>query len=91
MIPSPAQDAVTSALLAYTNGITAPIIEENTLRTANHRLLVPATLLWGADVALFCNFLSHLPGDRGLLPLNAITPLLGVPVVLYILFRRRTF
>lgn len=72
-------------------GLAVPHMARLTLRTANHRLLVPATLLWGADVALFCNFLSHLPGDRGLLPLNAITPLLGVPVVLYILFRRRTF
>lgn len=70
-------------------GLAVPHIARMTLRTANHRLLLPMTLLWGADIALLCNILVHLPGDRGLLPLNAITSLLGVPVVLYILFRRK--
>ena len=70
-------------------GLAVPHIARLTLRTANHRLLLPMTLVWGGNVALLCNLLVHLPGDRGLLPLNAITSLLGVPVVLYILFRRR--
>ena len=70
-------------------GLAVPHIARLTLRTANHRLLLPMTLVWGANIALFCNFIVHLPGDRGLLPLNAITSLLGIPVVLYILFRRR--
>lgn len=72
-------------------GLAVPHIARLTLRTANHRLLLPMTLVWGGNIALFCNLLVHLPGDRGLLPLNAITSLLGVPVVLYILFRRRVF
>ena len=70
-------------------GLAVPHIARLTLRTANHRLLLPMTLVWGGNIALLCNLLVHLPGDRGLLPLNAITSLLGVPVVLYILFRRR--
>lgn len=70
-------------------GLAVPHIARLTLRTANHRQLLPMTLVWGANIALLCNLLVHLPGDRGLLPLNAITSLLGVPVVLYILFRRR--
>ena len=70
-------------------GLAIPHVARLTLRTSNHRLLLPMTLAWGANVALLCNLLVHLPGDRGLLPLNAITSLLGVPVVLYILFRHR--
>ena len=70
-------------------GLAVPHIARLTLRTANHRLLVPMTLVWGANVTLFCHLIAHLPGDRGILPLNALTPMLGVPVVLFILFRRR--
>ena len=72
-------------------GLAVPHIARLTLHTANHRILLPMTLIWGANLALLCNFLSHLPGGAGVLPLNAITPLWGVPVVLYILFRHRTF
>lgn len=68
-------------------GLAVPHLARLTLRTANHRQLLPATLLWGGIVALACNLLAHLPGEGGLLPLNALTPLVGVPVVLYILFR----
>ena len=71
-------------------GLAVPHVARLTLHTANHRLLLPMTLVWGANVALLCNLLVHLPGDKGILPLNAITPLLGVPVVLYILFRHRS-
>ena len=71
-------------------GLAVPHIARLSLRSANHRLLLPMTLLWGADIALGCQLVAHLPGDRGILPLNAITPLLGVPVVLFILFRRRS-
>ena len=59
------------------------------LHTGSHRRLLPATMLWGADAALACNALSHLPGPHGTLPLNAITPLFGVPVVLWLLVRGR--
>ena len=72
-------------------GLAVPHIARMTLQTSNHRTLLPITLIWGANLALLCNLLSHLPGDKGILPLNTITPLLGVPVVLYILFRKRIF
>ena len=72
-------------------GLAVPHIARLTLHTANHRLLLPMTLIWGGNIALFCNLLAHLPGEKGILPLNAITPLLGVPVVLYLLFRRRIY
>lgn len=70
-------------------GLAVPHIARLLLHTADHRKLIPATLLWGADIALLSLLLTHLPGERGVLPLAAITPLMGVPVVLYILTRRR--
>lgn len=70
-------------------GLAVPHAARLTLRTSNHRLLLPASMLWGADTALLCNVVAHLPGDGGILPLNAITPLLGAPVVLYIIFSRK--
>lgn len=70
-------------------GLAVPHIARLILHTADHRRLLPATWLLGADVALLALVLSHLPGERGTLPLAAITPLVGVPVVLSILLRRR--
>ena len=46
---------------------------------------MPVTLLLGGAVALLCNLISVLPGETGILPLNAITPVLGAPVIIYIL------
>ena len=69
-------------------GLAVPHAARLLLRTADHRRLLPATLLLGADVALLALILTHLPGERGVLPLAALTPLIGVPVVLYILLRR---
>jgi iron complex transport system permease protein len=54
------------------------------LNTSNQRLLVPTTLLLGGTVALLCNLLTILPFGK-LLPLNAVTPLLGAPVIIYII------
>ena len=70
-------------------GLAVPHAARLTLRSSDHRCLLPATMLWGANVALFCNLVSVLPGDRGTLPLNTLTPLLGVPMVFYLLMRRK--
>ncbi len=68
-------------------GLAAPHFARLFHRTSNHRTLLPFTLLWGADTALLATLLTHIPGET-LLPINAITPLLGVPIVLYLLMRR---
>ena len=70
-------------------GLAVPHVARLHLRTADHRKLLPTTLLWGADTALLALVLSHLPGERGILPPAAITPLMGVPVVIYILLKRK--
>lgn len=70
-------------------GLAVPHIARLFMGTENHRLLMPATLLLGAVVALSCNLLCALPGDMGVLPLNAVTPLVGAPVIVYVLLRRK--
>lgn len=70
-------------------GLAVPHIARLTLRTANHRTLIPATILWGASAALLCNALTLVVGNGIRLPINAITPLLGVPVAIYILIKGR--
>ena len=69
-------------------GLAVPHVARLIHRTSSHLTLLPATLLWGGGVALFCHFISRLPADGTTLPLGAITPLLGVPIVLGLLFRR---
>ena len=70
-------------------GLAVPHVSRMLLRTADHRKLLPAVFVMGADVALLSLILSHLPGEAGTLPIATITPLLGAPVVLYILVKRR--
>lgn len=70
-------------------GLAVPHIARLLLRTDNHRLLMPATMITGAVVALLCNALCYLPGEHGIIPLNAITPLVGAPVIIYVILRRR--
>ena len=59
------------------------------MRTDNHKSLMPVTMVCGAAVALLCNLLTTVLSDGVLLPLNAITPLIGAPVILYVILRKR--
>ena len=70
-------------------GLAVPPIARLVLGTDNHRVLLPATILTGSAVALLCNILTVLPGEGGIIPLNAITPLIGAPVVIYVILSRR--
>lgn len=72
-------------------GLAVPHIARMLLQSSNHRSLMPLTILCGAVIALFCNLLSSIPGDRGLIPLNAITPAIGAPVILYVLLKQRHY
>lgn len=66
-------------------GLAVPHMARLVLNTSDHRKLVPFTLLCGGNVALFCNLICNLPGDKGIIPLNVITPILGVPIILYVI------
>ena len=70
-------------------GLAVPHIARLLLTTDNHRQLLPATLLCGAVVALVCNLLCYLSGEGGVIPLNAVTPLIGAPVIIYVIARKR--
>lgn len=58
------------------------------LRTADHHWLIPATICIGGVVALLCNVLTTLPDNGAVLPLNAITPLIGAPMIIYVILRK---
>ncbi|MDE6116279.1 MAG: iron ABC transporter permease [Duncaniella sp.] len=84
---------LTAVITAYCGpvafiGLSVPHIARLVFRTDNHRILMPATLLVGAVVALGCNMLCVLPCNS-VLPLNAVTPLVGAPVVIWVLFKHR--
>lgn len=70
-------------------GLAIPHIARLFLHTSNHRILIPAVMLSGVATGLLTLWISTLPGERGMLPVNSITPFIGVPVVLYIIINRR--
>ena len=70
-------------------GLAVPHMARLLLGTGNHRSLMPTTILCGSLIALLCNLISTLPGDNGLLPLNAITPIIGAPIIIYVIVSRR--
>ena len=70
-------------------GLSVPHIARLLLGTSNHKLLLPVTILTGAYISLICNLLTVLPGTNTVLPLNAITPVLGAPVIIYVIVNRK--
>ena len=70
-------------------GLAVPHIARLLLTTDNHRVLLPATILCGAVVALICNIICFLPGESGVIPLNAVTPIMGAPVIIYVITKGR--
>jgi len=70
-------------------GIAVPHIARMTLRTAKHSLLVPGTILIGALMMLVSDILSQLPGSEVTLPVNSVTALLGIPIVIWIIIRNK--
>ena len=69
-------------------GLAVPHIARMLLRTSLHRVLLPATMLLGAMLALGCNLLCTLPSEGTVIPVNVITPIIGTPVILYVILRK---
>ncbi|MFQ7113904.1 iron chelate uptake ABC transporter family permease subunit [Hallella bergensis] len=67
--------------------LAVPHIARLLLQTSDHRHLLPVTILTGCVVALLCNVLITLPGESGILPLNAVTPIIGAPVIIYVIIK----
>lgn len=70
-------------------GIAVPHITRMLFKSADHRLLIPAVILTGACIMLLSDILSHLPGSEYALPVNAVTALIGIPVVIWVIFRNQ--
>ena len=68
-------------------GLAVPHVARLLLQTDNHRVLLPATILTGSVVALLCNIICFLPGENGVIPLGAVTPLMGAPVIIYVIMK----
>ena len=69
-------------------GMAVPHMARLMFRTDNHMVLLPASILIGSVVAMLCNVASTLPGNS-VIPINALTPVIGVPVILFVILRRR--
>jgi iron complex transport system permease protein len=70
-------------------GVAVPHLGRGLLKTSSHRLLLPAVAMLGACLALVADLLAQLPGSSRVLPLNAVTALLGAPVVIWVIVRGR--
>lgn len=71
-------------------GLAMPHLARMTFRTADHRILMPATIMWGALAMLLCCLVTDLVAHHSLiLPVNTITALLGVPIIIFVVIRHR--
>ena len=70
-------------------GLAVPHLCRMVFQTSDHRVLMPASVLMGASLALMCNLLARMPGLEGALPVNSVTALIGAPIVASVLFRKR--
>lgn len=82
--------AVTTAFCGPVSfiGLAVPHIARMLVKTYDHRILMPATMLGGATIAMLCNLICILPHSM-VIPLNAVTPIFGAPVIIYIILHRR--
>lgn len=85
------QTAVTTAFCGPVSfiGLAVPHIARILLGTDNHRSIMPATIVTGMAVALLCNLICMLPLTESVLPLNAVTPVIGAPVIIYVITRQK--
>jgi iron complex transport system permease protein len=72
-------------------GIAAPHIARIIFRTSDHKILIPGTILAGGVIMLASDIISQLPGSESVLPINAVTSLMGIPVVIWVIFRNRKY
>lgn len=70
-------------------GLIVPHVARMSLRSSNHAVLLPCAAIAGSAMALLCAFISVLPISAGVMPINAITPIIGVPIVIYVILNRK--
>ncbi|HPC97362.1 MAG TPA: iron ABC transporter permease [Bacteroidales bacterium] len=72
-------------------GIAVPHIVKFFLRTSEHRILLPASILAGSSILLLSDIISQMPGSDKILPVNAITSLTGIPVIIWVILKNREY
>jgi iron complex transport system permease protein len=72
-------------------GIAVPHIVRIIFKTSDHKILLPGTILAGGLIMLLSDIISQLPGAETVLPINAVTSLIGIPVVIWVIFRNRKY
>lgn len=70
-------------------GLAVPHLTRQVFNTTNHKILIPAVLLYGAILMLLCDTIAQLPSSAYVLPINAITSIIGAPVVIWLLVRKK--
>lgn len=70
-------------------GLAVPHLTRLVINSHNHKILIPAVMAGGAILLLFCDTVSQLPGSTHVLPVNALTALIGAPVVIWIIIRNK--
>ncbi|GAF01504.1 iron ABC transporter permease [Saccharicrinis fermentans] len=71
-------------------GLAVPHLCKGIFKTADHSILIPGVILFGGVLALLCHLIARLPGLDGTLPINAVTSLIGAPIVVYVILKRRS-
>jgi iron complex transport system permease protein len=69
-------------------GLAIPHLARNFFKTSNHIILMPAVILLGVALTLGCNLIAKMPGYDTTLPINAVTSLVGAPVIIWVIVRR---
>ncbi len=72
-------------------GIAVPHVARIIFKTSDHKILIPGTILAGGIIMLACDIISQVPGSDRLLPVNSITSLIGIPVVILVILRNRRY
>jgi iron complex transport system permease protein len=72
-------------------GIAVPHMVRILFKTSDHKILIPGTILIGGAVMLISDIISQLPGSESVLPVNAVTSLIGIPVVIWVILRNRKY
>ena len=72
-------------------GISVPHVARMIFRTANHAILIPGVMLLGGVFLLFADIVSQLPGFDFTLPINSVSALLGIPIVIYVVLKNKRF
>ena len=71
-------------------GLAVPHLSKGMFKTADHSVLIPAVMLFGGVLALLCHLIARMPGFDGTLPINAVTSLIGAPIVVSVILNRRS-